>query len=143
MVSQSSALLNNASAQIIEKSLGNKRRRHERFPAAWPIKIKLASGAVVQGLTENVSASGVLFTLGSKVEIGTRMYVQIESYSYGAQKTLDAVVSLAHSSLSKDMYRYGVEIIKMSEGTREFLSRYAKGKNPHLSIVSSPVPQQD
>lgn len=115
------------------------RRRHNRFPARWPIKgyaaRKRSDGQWEKyhfsAFSEDVSESGIGFFTQSRLRADDRCVLHVSTYVAGKKRNLNIAAKVKFFALSGGKYRCGVEFINLSESNKNFILRFVQGKNPH------------
>jgi hypothetical protein len=108
------------------------RRSTNRYPARWRASGQRLDGQRFTALTEDISASGVLFKSSERLAVGTRAYLKLRTYCFGIAREIVVGIEVKHASLAGDTYRTGARFTTVTPKDKRFFERYAVGANPHI-----------
>jgi hypothetical protein len=125
-------LIPNANVTEAVEPIKNNKRKEPRHPARWSVEGFDSKSRKFKGLTEDISLSGVSMYTSRLIPSGSRLHIQMQTYVCGVNKDIDAIVEVKHSTIAKDRYKCGMQILKLTDGCKYFLERYTHGLNPHI-----------
>jgi hypothetical protein len=112
------------------------KRVKERYPARWIARGVLGEKRVpFNAFLQDISIFGCLMYTSQLLSPGDKAYLQIEAYSFGKLRVIDAIVVFKHTSLSKNSFKGGVQFLKITDVSKQFIKEYVSGKDPHKKVV--------
>jgi len=103
-----------------QKTRLSERRRFPRFDCEFPIDCITRETEMHVGIAANISQEGILICLHDRVTVGTPLRVQLVFAQGFKLKAISANAIVVWSDIVHHVfwgrYRYGLRLIKMSEG---------------------------